>query len=83
MIYICLDMIKPEDLDYDTYSVSFKGIRLTNVLRSLSMATESSETVKDKIKYLDKMVNLCHYGNKFSKRIKLDFQLANEVKTIF
>jgi hypothetical protein len=82
MIYICLDMIKPEDLDYDTYSVSFKGIRLTNVLRSLSKPSESNESVKDRIKYLDKMVNLCHYGNKFSKRIKLDYQLSNEVLKI-
>jgi hypothetical protein len=75
-------MIKPEDLDYDTYSVSFKGIRLTNVLRSLSKPSESNESVKDRIKYLDKMVNLCHYGNKFSKRIKLDYQLSNEVLKI-
>lgn len=81
MIYICLDMIKPEELDYNSQAfdtASFKGIKLTNVLRSLSRTADSNQTTKDKIDYLEKLVDLCNYGNKFSKRIKLDFQLANE-----
>ena len=85
MIYICLDMIKPEELDYSTQkfdTVSFKGIKLTNVLRSLSRPSDSNESVKDKIRYLDKLVGLCNYGSKYSKRIKLDYQLANEILKI-
>lgn len=79
-------MVKLEDLDYNTQAfdtASFKAIKLTNVLRSLSRPAESNESVKDKINYLEKLVGLCHYGNKFSKRIKLDFQLANEVRAMF
>lgn len=82
MIYICLDMIKPEDLDYSNQALdtsSFKGIKLTNVLRSLSKTSDSNDSAKDKLNYLEKLVGLCKYGNRFSKRIKLDFQLANEV----
>ena len=87
MIYISLDMIKPEELDYSAQkfdTASFKGIKLTNVLRSLSRPSDSNESIKDKIRYLDKLVCLCNYGSKYSRRIKLDFQLANEIlKTSF
>ena len=83
MIYICLDMLKPEDLNstltFDTSS--FKGVRLTNVLRSLSRPSDSNENTKYKTEYLEKLVGLCNYGNKFSKRIKLNFQISNEVNT--
>ena len=87
MIYICLDMVKPEDLDYSSNQAidasSFKSIKLTNVLRSLSRpspsSTEANESYRDKLDYLEKLVGLCKYGNRFSKRIKLDFQIANEV----
>jgi hypothetical protein len=82
MIYISLDMIKPEELDYSTQKFdtsSFKGVKLTNVLRSLSRPSDSSESVKDKIQYLEKLVCFCNYGSKYSKRIKLDYQLANEI----
>lgn len=85
MIYISLDMIKPEELDYSTQkfdSSSFKSVKLTNVLRSLSRPSESSESVKDKIQYLEKLVSLCNYGSKYSRRIKLDYQLANEILKI-
>ncbi len=78
-------MIKPEELDYNNRSLdtaSFKAIRLTNVLRSLSRPAESNESTKDKLVCLEKLVGLCNYGNKFSKRIKLDFKIANEVKKI-
>lgn len=89
MIYICLDMVKPEDLDYSSQqtidTTSFKGIKLTNVLRSLSRPSPSSndfgpnESYKEKLSYLEKLVGLCKFGNRFSKRIKLDYQIANEV----
>ncbi|CAF0723942.1 unnamed protein product [Brachionus calyciflorus] len=82
MIYICLEMLKPDDLDYSNRSIdttSFKTTRLTNVLRSLSRPNESNETIKDRVEFLEKLVGLCNYGNKFSKRIKLDFQLSNEI----
>lgn len=81
-------MVKPEDLDYTSQqtidTTSFKGIKLTNVLRSLSRPSPSSdftsnESYKEKLDYLEKLVVLCKYGNRFSKRIKLDFQIANEV----
>lgn len=85
MIYICLDMIKPEELDYNSQSfdtASFQKIRLTNVLRSMSRVSESDESIRDKAVYLEKLVGLCNYGNKFSKRIKLDFLIANEILNI-
>lgn len=75
-------MLKPEDLDYNNQAfdtTSIKSIKLTNVLRSLSRPSDSNESIKDKIDFLEKLVGLCNYGSKFSKRIKLDFQLANEI----
>ena len=82
MLYVCLDMIKPDELDscmqsFD--SASFKGIKLTNVLRSLSRTTTESETIKDRIECLEKLACLSHYGSKYCNRIKLDFRLAHEV----
>lgn len=81
MTYVCHDMIKPDELDYSLHtfdSNAFKGVRLTNVLRSLSRHTNNpDEIVKDKIEALEKLVGLCNYGDRFSKRIKLDFQLAH------
>ena len=85
MVYICLDMISPDEVDFSTQKLetsSLKGIKLTNVLRSLSRVSvteNSNESVKDKVEFLEKLVDLCHYGNKFSKRILLDFQLATQV----
>ena len=89
MIYICLDMIKPSDLDYNSQafsfdSASFKGVKLTNVLRSLSRATNNpNETIKNKIESLEKLAGLCNYGDKFCHRVKLDFRLAYEVCALF
>jgi spatacsin len=86
MIYICLDMIKPEELNYTNQtfdSTSFKSVKLTNVLRSLSKpSADSSESIKDRTEFLGKLVGLCNYGNKFSKRIKLDFQISNEILNV-
>ncbi|RNA30862.1 spatacsin [Brachionus plicatilis] len=82
MIYICLEMINPEELDYSNQPIdttSFKTTRLTNVLRSLSRPNEPLEASNAKMQFLDKLVYLCNYGNKFSKRIKLDFLLSNEI----
>lgn len=82
IIYLCLDMVKLEDLDYINNTLdttSFKGIKLTNVLRSMSRPADLNENIKDKINFLQKLVGLCKYGNKFSKRIKLDFELAYKV----
>ena len=82
MIYISLDMIKPDDLDYgnSTFDLnSFKKIKLTNVLRSLSkQAPDPSETVRDHIQCMDKLTGLCSFGDRYCQRIKLDFRLANE-----
>jgi hypothetical protein len=75
-------MIKPEELNYTSQTFDatlFKSVKLTNVLRSLSRTNESSESIKDRAEYLNKLVGLCNYGNKFSKRIKLDFQISNEI----
>ncbi len=83
MIYICLELIKPTDLDHSSQtfdSSSFKGIKLTNVLRSFSgQENNSNETIKDKNSCLEKLTSLCQYGDKYCKRIKLDFRLTNEV----
>ncbi len=82
MIYISLDMIKPDDLDYgnSTFDLnSFKKIKLTNVLRSLSkQAPDPSETIRDHIQCMDKLTGLCSFGDRYCQRIKLDFRLANE-----
>ena len=82
MIYISLDMIKPEDLDYGNSAFdlsSFKKIKLTNVLRSLSrQVPDPSETIRDRIQCMDKLTGLCSFGDHYCQRIKLDFQLANE-----
>jgi hypothetical protein len=81
MLYICLDLIRPEDMDYAMQSLdtaSFKGVKLTNVLRSLSKSNES-ETIRDRIECLEKLSVLCLYGHKYCTRIKLDFRLAHEV----
>jgi spatacsin len=78
-------MIKPEELNYTNQTfdtTSFKSVKLTNVLRSLSRPTDSSESVKDRTEFLGKLVGLCNYGNKFSKRIKVDFQIANEILNV-
>jgi hypothetical protein len=82
MIYISLDMIKPDDLDYgnSTFDLnSFKKIKLTNVLRSLSRPSpDPSETIRDRIESMNKLTGLCSFGDRYCKRIKLDFQLAYE-----
>ena len=81
MLYICLDLIKPDDLDYCMQALdtaSFKGVKLTNVLRSLSKSTES-ESMKDRVDCLEKLSGLCLYGHKYCTRIKLDFRLAIEI----
>lgn len=85
MLYICLDMINPEELDYSNQPIdttSFKTTKLTNVLRSLSRPNEPLESANSKIQFLEKLVYLCNYGNKFSKRIKLDYLLSNEILNI-
>lgn len=78
-------MLKPEDLDYTNHALdttNFKGVKLTNVLRSMSRTSDSNESIKDRVDFLEKLVGFCKYGNKFSKRLKLDFQLANEILKI-
>jgi len=86
MLYICMDMIKPNELNYtlDTFdSTAYKGIRLTNVLRSLSRQNNNpNEILKDKIDALEKLAGLCSYGHFHCGRIKLDFRLANEYLNI-
>lgn len=85
MLYVCLEMVEPEELDYFNQPIdttSFKTIKLTNVLRSLSRPNESPGASNPKIQFLDKLVYLCNYGSKFSKRIKLDFLIANEILQI-
>jgi hypothetical protein len=83
MLYVCLDMMKPDEVDYSiqTYDTStFKGIKLTNVLRSLSRTSDSTEVIKDRIECLEKL--LCHasqHGLKYCQQIKLDFRLSNEI----
>ena len=82
MIYVCMDMLKPDDIDYSVQtfdSNSFKGIKLTNVLRSLSRGTDSTESFKDRVNCLEKLAGLCNHGSKYCHQIKLDFRLANEV----
>lgn len=82
MLYICMDMIKPSEVDYNLHtfgSTSNKGIKLTNVLRRLSRASNSpDEIMKDRTEALEKLASLCNYGHVHCGRIKLDFRLANE-----
>jgi hypothetical protein len=77
-------MIQPKDLDYSAQafdSTSFKGIRLTNVLKSLSLtrSADSNETLKDRLDCLEKLTGLCYHGQKYCQQIKSDFRLANEL----
>jgi hypothetical protein len=77
-------MIQPKDLDYSAQafdSTSFKGIKLTNVLKSLSLtrSADSNETIKDRIDCLEKLAGLCNHGQKYCQQIKSDFRLANEL----
>ncbi len=87
MIYICLDILKPNDLDYTSHtfdSSSVKGPYLTTVLRSLSRQSNNpNETIKDRIDSLEKLAGFCNYGDKFCQRIKLDFRLAYGVSLFF
>lgn len=82
MIYISLDMIKPEDINYEnsTFDLNaFKKIKLTNVLRSLSRQTpDPNENIRDRIQCMDKLTGLCSFGDRYCQRIKLDYRLANE-----
>ncbi len=77
-----MDMIKPSELDYNLHtfdSTAYRGIRLTNVLRSLSRQSNNpDEIMKDRIEALEKLAGLCNYGHFHCGRIKLDFRLANE-----
>lgn len=85
MLYVCLDMLKPDELDYTIQSfdtASFKGIKLTNVLRSLSRISDSVELIKDRIDCLEKLVYLSNHGARYCQQIKLDFRLANELLKI-
>jgi len=82
MLYLCLDMIKPEDIDYSAQSFDstlIKSIRLTNVLRSLSIAAESTDKMRDRIESLDKLLSLSNYGCKYCEKIKIEYRIANEI----
>ena len=77
--------MKPDEVDYSiqTYdTTSYKGIKLTNVLRSLSRTGESTEILKDRIDCLEKLSYLSHHGTKYCQQIKLDYRLANELLQI-
>jgi hypothetical protein len=85
MLYVCLNLIKPDEVDYSIQAfdtTSFKAIKLTNVLRSLSRTGESTEILKDRIECLEKLSSLSHHGLKYCQQIKLDYRLANELLQI-
>ena len=83
MLYVCLDMFKPQEIDFESQnldSASFKGIKLTNILKSITrQASVFNESIKSKIDCLEKLACLSNYGTNFCKRIILDFRLTNEV----
>lgn len=86
MLYICYDMVSPNEIDYNLHtfdSSSFKGIKLTNVLRSISRSSNNpDEIMKDRIESLERLAGLCNYGHKFCRRIMLDFRLASDLLNI-
>lgn len=75
-------MVRPNEIDYNLHTfdtTSFKGIKLTNVLRSISRnSNNSDEIMQDRIESLERLAGLCNYGHKFCRRIKLDFRLASD-----
>ena len=85
MLYVCLNMLKPDEVDFSIQTCdtsSFKGIKLTNVLRSLSRSGDSTEVLKDRIECLEKLSCLSHHGAKYCQQIKLDYRLSNELLKI-
>ena len=76
-------MIKPEEIDLRKKNAPRKASISSppGPGKSLSMDSEVRVfNVKDRIKILETMIHLCHFHKKYLKRVRLDYQIANEVR---